>query len=277
MDLSIIVVDNEAQPNNKRVVECFAPASPFTVHYVHQPRRGIASARNSILDRALALQADWIAMLDDDETACPDWIAKLMAPEYLEVPVLSGRQVLVYPEPRPFWAFDEVPVPAEGDELPSSTTTNVRFSAALPRSGLRFDESFGLNGGEDRDYFGRAAERGFEIRFTRRAITHEIVHPSRATYFGQMHRALWTAAAVQRREILRKGRGRSARENAPDLFKELFTGLWRLVWAGLACPFGTQHFKRRALRGGRNLARVVGRAGALLGFMPEPYRQVVGY
>jgi succinoglycan biosynthesis protein ExoM len=275
--LSLVVVDNESEPNNRPVVEAFRPASPFPVDYVHQPKRGIAAARNAIIDKAMALGADWIAMLDDDETADADWIAKLMAPDYLPVSVLSGCQIFVHPEPRPFWAPDDIELPGEGEELPTSTTANVRFNAALPRSGLRFDESFGLQGGEDREYFDRAHERGFDIRFTRRAITRETVHRSRSTYFGQMHRALWSAAADQRREILRKGRVRSARENALSIFKELMTGLWRLFWAILALPFGGRQFKRRALRGGRNIARVTGRAAALLGSMPEPYRQVVGH
>lgn len=276
-DLSILVVDNEPEPNNRAVVDAFRPTSPFPVHYVHQPRRGIAVARNAIIDKAMALRASWIAMLDDDETAEVDWAAGLMVPEYIEVPVLSGRQILVYPEPRPFWAQDDSKLPKEGEALPTSTTTNVRFSAELPRSGLRFDEGFGLTGGEDRDYFCRAREMGFDIRSTRRAITRETVHPSRATYFGQMHRALWSAAAAQRREILRKGRVRSARENAGAILKELLTGMWRLAWAALASPFGRERFKRRALRGGRNIAQVAGRASALMGVTLEPYRQVVGH
>src|SRR5262245_55713466 len=163
-ELSILVVDNEPEPNNRGVADAFRQVCPFPVHYVHQPRRGIAVARNAIIDKAMALGAAWIAMLDDDETAEPDWIVRLMEPEYIDVPVLSGRQILVYPEARPFWAQDDSKLPKEGEALPTSTTTNVRFSAALPRSGLRFDEGFGLTGGEDRDYFCRAREMGFDIR-----------------------------------------------------------------------------------------------------------------
>ncbi len=156
----------------------------------------------------MAMQADWIAMLDDDETADRNWIEQLMAPEYRGSPVLCGRQILIYPDPKPFWAQDEeARAPDEGAQLRTSTTTNIRFSIDLPRAGLRFDESFGLHGGEDRDFFGRAHDSGFLIRFTRRAITWEVVHPSRATFWGQMHRALWSAAAAQRREILKKGTG----------------------------------------------------------------------
>jgi len=88
--VSIAVVDNEPQPVRRALVSGFADRCPFPVHYVHQPRRGIAPARNAILDRAGELQADWIAMIDDDETAAPDWIEKLMAPEYRETPVLWG-------------------------------------------------------------------------------------------------------------------------------------------------------------------------------------------
>lgn len=277
ISMAIIVVDNEYQPNNRAIVEAFAPSSPFPVHYVHQPKRGIAAARNAILDKALSLGTDWIAMLDDDEVADPDWIAAHLAPEYRDVEVLSGLVIMVYPEPHAFWTPDDIPLLPEGAPLTTSTTTNVRFSAELARAGLRFDEGFGLNGGEDRDFFGRAYAMGFAIRSSCRPVTRETVHPSRVTYWGQMHRAFWSGAAMQRRDIMDKGRLQSARENAPELAKDLFNGTWRLLVAALVSPSGQRNFKRQALRGGRNLARALGRASALVGHDPQPYRHIVGY
>jgi succinoglycan biosynthesis protein ExoM len=69
----------------------FCATAPFPVYYVHEPICGIARARNAALDKATELGADWIAMLDDDEVADPRWLANLMAPEYLDTPVLMGK------------------------------------------------------------------------------------------------------------------------------------------------------------------------------------------
>jgi succinoglycan biosynthesis protein ExoM len=48
--VSIVVVDNEPEPNNCARVGGFAEDCPFPVHYTHEPRRGIAAARNAALD-----------------------------------------------------------------------------------------------------------------------------------------------------------------------------------------------------------------------------------
>jgi succinoglycan biosynthesis protein ExoM len=97
--LDIIVIDNEPEPNSRDAVASIAYGSIYPMHYVHQPKRGISSARNAALEKALQLRADWIACIDDDETAEPDWIAQLMHPDYLDVPVLMGANIYRYPRP----------------------------------------------------------------------------------------------------------------------------------------------------------------------------------
>ena len=58
---------------------------------------------NAALDKAMALGVEWIAFIDDDEVAAPDWIAGLMAAKYLDTPILLGAIMTEYPDPAPFW------------------------------------------------------------------------------------------------------------------------------------------------------------------------------
>jgi hypothetical protein len=74
----------------------------------------------------------------------------------------------------------------------------VRFSATLPRAGLRFDEGLGFMGGQGNEFFAAAHAQGFAIRRTLRAITREAAHPERLTYRGLMYRAYWCAASEMR-------------------------------------------------------------------------------
>jgi succinoglycan biosynthesis protein ExoM len=104
IEIEIVVVDNEPEPNNRDAVIGFVnewTAPRF--HYVLQPKRGIAAARNATLDEALELNADWIAFIDDDATAASDWIAPLMAPEYRDTPILLGGIIYDCPDAAPFW------------------------------------------------------------------------------------------------------------------------------------------------------------------------------
>ena len=129
-----------------------------------------------------------------------------MADEYRDVPVLMGWQELVYPTPLPFWALPKTKrrVP-EGQLVNTAYTNNVRFSIALVEDGLRFNESLGLMGGEDNEFFAEAKMAGFEIRRTNRAITREDVHPERLTYRAQLYREYWCSASNIRKFALQKG------------------------------------------------------------------------
>src|SRR5262245_20764710 len=88
----IIVIDNEGAPNNEAITSEFEKVSPFEIAYWHEPRRGIAAARNAGMRMAIEFGADWIAFLDDDEVAEPDWLANLMAPEHRNASILVGHR-----------------------------------------------------------------------------------------------------------------------------------------------------------------------------------------
>jgi succinoglycan biosynthesis protein ExoM len=274
--LHIVVVDNEARPNARKGVEAFASGCPFPVHYVHEPVRGIARARNAILDKAFALGAQWIAMIDDDETAAPDWIEKLMAPEYRHAPVLCGRRIWVYPEPRPFWAPDTEPrPPAEGAMARHGSTSNVRFSMALVHAGLRFDENMGLGGGSDQRFFNLAFRCGFALHVTNRAITYETVHPERLTYRFQISRHYAHSASLVSHKVKTAGYHVLA-GTAPLRLLEVPLGVLELTVSVPAAMISTRHFKHFALRGGKRLAKVAGTLAITAGYLPQPYRQIAG-
>ncbi|MGE0742754.1 MAG: glycosyltransferase family 2 protein [Hyphomonadaceae bacterium] len=76
LDFELIAVDNSPEGSAR---EAFATiqaetAIPFT--HAHEPRPGVAHARNAALKLA---RGDLIAWLDDDEEALPGWLASLIA------------------------------------------------------------------------------------------------------------------------------------------------------------------------------------------------------
>lgn len=276
---TVIVVENDAEPRCRGIVDAFAASCTYPVVYVHEPVRGIARARNAALDAARATGSEWIAFIDDDETAAPGWLAGLMAPEYRHVPVLQGFHDLVYPAQAPFWSLEKDKKVRERDEGAArkvAVTNNVRFSAALVHAGLRFDERIGLMGGEDIDFFGRAHLAGFDIRFTNRAVTRETVHPERLTYRAQVYRSYWCAASDVRMWKATRGTMWAWTRKAHTVPTQMFCGAVELLAAPLFAVAGVRHFKRRAVAGGKKIGKAAGRAVAMLGIMPKPYQSVVG-
>lgn len=72
--LSLIICDNSPEASARAQVEAFK--APFPVTYIHEPKTGVANARNSAVS---ACEADFIAFLDDDEDAPAGWLSRLIA------------------------------------------------------------------------------------------------------------------------------------------------------------------------------------------------------
>jgi succinoglycan biosynthesis protein ExoM len=274
----IVVVHNGSERSREASQVAFdlvAVTSPIPAAFYHIPSRGIALARNIVLSKAQA--GRWVAFIDDDEIADPEWLAELMAPQYRSIPVLMGRQMWVYPEPRPFWAVPEGRSrKIENEALKTAFTNNVRFSTALIRAGLRFNEDLGFMGGEDNEFFATARAQGFEIRQTLKAVTYETAHAERLSYRGQVYRAYWTGASNVRRLAVERGWGRAIVTKLASVPTNVVAGVLELAASPLFLAGGLTAFKRRALAGGKKIGKGAGRAVAMLGYMPKPYQVIVG-
>lgn len=74
--LEIVVVDNDQVPSAQATIEALAEGAACRLHYVHEPRAGVANARNAGMAKA---SGALIAFLDDDEEAPEGWLAALLA------------------------------------------------------------------------------------------------------------------------------------------------------------------------------------------------------
>jgi Glycosyl transferase family 2 len=102
--IHVLVADNEPEPGNEQVVRRFGARCPFSVHYIHERRRGIPHARNAVLAKCRTLGVDWIAFTDDDCHVSPDWLASLLgAAARHQASVICGRREMVLSDPPPYW------------------------------------------------------------------------------------------------------------------------------------------------------------------------------
>jgi len=143
-------------------------------------------------------------------------------------------------------------------------------------AGLRFNEGLGLMGGEDNEFFAAAHAHGFEIRRTLRAITREAAHPERLTYRALVYRSYWCAASELRRLQLTRGMLGAALRKAHTIPLNLIFGTAWLAGACAVAAISRSAFKRMAIEGGLKLAKGAGRAAALVGVKPQPYRIIHG-
>lgn len=69
--LAVIIVDNSPEAEAREQVTKAAQDFNWPLLYVSEPRRGITFARNAALEKATALDCDFVAFIDDDEVPAP--------------------------------------------------------------------------------------------------------------------------------------------------------------------------------------------------------------
>ena len=74
--LELVIVDNDTVPSARENAAILEAEAPFPVVYVHEPRAGVAYARNAAMARS---RGALVAFLDDDEEAPPAWLSGLLA------------------------------------------------------------------------------------------------------------------------------------------------------------------------------------------------------
>jgi succinoglycan biosynthesis protein ExoM len=181
----------------------------LTLTYVHAPARNISVARNACLDAATA---EWLAFIDDDETAAPGWVASLLA-EAREGgwDAVLGPVQAVYSPAAPCWMrqgdfHSTVPV-VRKDGIETGYSGNALLRRALVAgAGLRFDPKFGRTGGEDVDFFYHFRDAGGRIGFAPSAWVKEPVSDARATLNWLLART-FRAGQTHGTRLVRRGPG----------------------------------------------------------------------
>lgn len=271
----ILVIDNDPKFSAHNTYCKWSKNCHFAHSYITQPKRGIAAARNRAVAFASENGADHILFIDDDEVAHPDWLAGLMHPDYIKFPIVSGWQIMDYPESIPEWARPHKSNPKlEGSKgIPACNNARIAMSVF---ERLRFNEKLGLGGGEDGELFARARSMGLESRFTRRAITYETAHPGRHTLMGIINRTYWVAAAGMRERIIISGRARAIFGKCASIIFSSPIASGHIVAGLVVFAFHTTDGRRIMLKGCMIMAKALGRIAAIYGYIPQSYTSTVG-
>lgn len=185
VEVGITIIDNDDGPSARQRVLAAAKLGDYPVRYLHRAGRNISIARNAALD---ASRARFVAFIDDDAVAAPDWILALWHHQKRTgAEIVIGPVLSVYDENAPTWMqtadVHSVGPVWEDDEIRTGYTCNVlidRESQAI--RDLRFDVALGRSGGEDTDYFGAVHAGGGRISFAADAIVEEPVTPARLAF-----------------------------------------------------------------------------------------------
>ncbi len=193
--VGVIVADNDETAEAEHRVRETAASAGLNLTYVHAPARNISLARNACLDAA---SGDFLAFLDDDETASPHWLAALLAEaERGDWDAVLGPVDAVYEPDAPAWMRAESvhstrPVEVGGRILKGYAGNVLIRRSAIEGRSLRFDLARGRQGGEDDDFFYRLTDSGGRIGFAPEALAFEPVPRARTSLRWLLKRSFRT-------------------------------------------------------------------------------------
>jgi succinoglycan biosynthesis protein ExoM len=180
--MRVIVADNDDQPSARETVERAFAAHGLDGRYIHAPARNISVARNACLDAA---QAELVAFIDDDETARPDWLAKLIARhEATKASIVFGKVKAIYAADAPAWMpvadMHSTPPPIRNGAIAGGYTCNVLMRRDVIGA-LRFDPAYGKTGGEDTTFFSQLQRDGVAMAYAADAVVDEPITQARSS------------------------------------------------------------------------------------------------
>ena len=273
-ELEIVVVDNEADGTSAAVCDLSRADSKWPIRHDVESRRGIPFARNKAVG-CVVDTADFVAFIDDDEVAEPDWLDQLLRVQRLhQADVVTGPVLSHFPDGLPEWLTGSVAFRvdqfATGHLVDKAYTNNVLVRVGVfGAMDTVFDERMAMTGGSDTHFFRRVVRAGFKIVWANEAVVTEWIPRSRA-------RLRWVLQRAYRV-------GNSAGLIEADLNTTLRSRLRFLMGVAVRMAEGLVLLPLSALAGRRLLVRALRRifqsAGMLTGLTGkgyEEYRQTHG-
>ena len=277
-EVSVLIVENDLMPSSESVISEMRMLSPFQLHYCLESEIGIPFARNRALSEAIAIGADWIAMIDDDELASRDWLTTLYnGCLRFDADVATGPIDQISEGTAPHWwkpVADSRNV--TGEFRQDAYTNNVLFDVRIVKqNNLKFDRRF-IHGAEDIDFFRRAAKQGVRIVSIAEARVVEIVPLSRLSLKRYLQRNYTVAASNSFLRAVHYGPARAAMDRLPGIVRRFFVGI-TLVVAGIGIwPFARTAGERVAVKGASGIAKALGSLSGLIGKSANYYENIDG-
>jgi len=190
-DVEIIALDNSPEGSALPLCQQIAATAPVPFHFAHEPRPGVAHARNAAL--ALA-QGELIAWLDDDEEAAPGWLAALIRTRReTGAQSVFGPVKACAPEARRWRDMIEQLYSRHGASNDHLLAHPFGIGNSLqPRAmfhATAFDARANETGGEDDRLFAAWAETGASFAWAADALVIEHVEGQRAHLRHALRRA----------------------------------------------------------------------------------------
>jgi succinoglycan biosynthesis protein ExoM len=267
-DVRVLVADNDAEQHAGFDLCQSLSGYRWPLCAVMAPERGIAQVRNTLVEQALKTDAQFIAMIDDDEWPGADWIAQFLSCAHqTDADVLQGSILFGGGEA----------IEGHGDirhatgpvaMLQGAGNLLIRRAVLEEMTAPWFDPAFALSGGEDREFFVRLQRAKKRFAWSDEARAYGDIPETKDNMAWLLRRA-YSVGNSDMRVLLKHGL--SAGGFAAEICK---IGASFLL-SPLAALLFAIHPRKRAIPL-QKLFRAAGKLGALMGRSYREYAVVHG-
>jgi glycosyltransferase involved in cell wall biosynthesis len=212
----VIIVNNNSTDDTQSVAERFTQGyDRFRV--VLEPKQGLSNARNRGWREA---EGRYVAFLDDDATACPTWLEKILwAFENVKpTPGCVGGQIdLTWEVSRPAWILDDMLAPLgrlDISDKPCLLKNEYLFGGnlAIPKALLEdiggFNPNLGrgasdLMGNEEILLQQQVQQKGLPLYYHPEIFVWHMVHKARVRKSWFLQRRFWQGVSTVKTEELK--------------------------------------------------------------------------
>jgi succinoglycan biosynthesis protein ExoM len=188
ISVEIAVIDNEPSPIIADICQ------QKNVTYSAEPMRGLVFARNRVLQFARSKNADYLGVIDDDETVSENWLNDMLtAFDTTNADAIAGIIDIKLGDNMPSYLktayqFKKVTAIKSVKTLPMG---NVMLGKKIIQADMWFDKKFNFTGGEDVNFFNHISKAGFKLYKIPNAQVTEYLMPEKASlraYFNRQMR-----------------------------------------------------------------------------------------
>lgn len=271
---AIVVVENDAEnPVGAASANKVLDGSDIPSAVVIEARQGNCHAINRAFTEAREHfpAADYFLMIDDDEIASPDWLARMVSTAHRTgASIVGGPVIRQFDIPvskavslHPLYGFINGPtrrVPV----IHGTGNCLIHRDVFKRLEPTLFDVAFNFLGGGDMEFFARCGAAGFIFWWCEEAVIHETVAADRTTAKWLMRRSIRTGSI----NYIIDSKHMAPTAVAAKLHAKNVVSLGLSIFKAIGLLVRT----RRLLPATHPVLMSIGRVTASFGFLPVPYK-----